>query len=347
MDTSDELQRCIAILKQGGLLVAPTDTVYGLVCDATNPIAVQKLIQVKNRPAGKPISVFADGFEMIEELVDTKNHKTTLKSLLPGPFTVILPSTHIVSPLLESENNTLGVRFTTSDWIQKLVHLFGKPLTATSANISGRPPHYEASGFIEELPQEKKNLIDHIVDFGKLPHNKPSTVVDLSGGTIQLLRTGEISPLSEESFITHTPEETKKCAQFLIDKHLKKSSEKPLVYILDGEMGVGKTVFAQGLGDYLGTDHIISPTYVVYYEYPVKKNNLTQFIHADLYNIQEAEEFKSLGLTEYLKKGVMLCIEWGERVGPVFDHIKAKAQVVFLELAYLDEHNRKITVKEL
>lgn len=347
MDKKEELQRCVSILEEGGLIVTPSDTVYGLVCDATNNEAVEKLIKVKNRPPGKPISVFSDGFNMMDGLVEMRAHKKLLEKLLPGPFTVILPSKHAVSSLLESERMTLGVRFTSFPWIQELVHVYKKPLTATSANISGRHPHYEPKGFINELSAAKKQLIDHIVDFGKLPHNKPSTIIDLTGSSLKLLRKGEIIPLSEATFTSTSFQETKKIAQFLIEKYVGKLSKKPLVFILEGEMGVGKTVFAQGLGEYLRAEQVVSPTYVIYYEYPVNKNNMTMFLHADLYNIEESEEFSHLGIENYLKEGTVICIEWGDRVGSLFEKIKDKSKVIVVEMDYKNEKERTISVKEI
>ncbi len=347
MGKNDGLQRCIKILREGGLIVAPSDTVYGLVCDATNEAAVRKLIAVKNRPFGKPISVFTDGFAMIESLVDVSSHKKTLKTLLPGPFTVILPSKQKVCSLLESERKTLGIRYPSYKWIQDLVHLYGKPLTATSANISGRPPHYDGAGFMNELPEAKKKLIDYVIDAGKLPRNKPSTIVDLTGSTVELLRKGDVVPVSEQSFISHSSQETKKIAEYLGEKHQKKGKGKPVVFILEGEMGVGKTVFAQGMGIYLGIDNVISPTYVIYYEYPVKKDFITMFLHADLYNIEENEEFSHLGLEGYLNEHTLFCIEWGNRIGPLFETFKKNAHVVMIEMNYKNEEERVITVREL
>lgn len=347
MVKSEEIQRCINILRDGGLIVAPSDTVYGLVCDATNEQAVKKLIAVKNRPIGKPISVFVDGFSMMENLVEVTQHKNLLERLLPGPFTTILPSKRNVCPLLESEKKTLGVRYTSFPWIQELVHKYGKPLTATSANVSGRPPHYEPEGFISELPQARKHLIDHCVDFGKLPRNKPSTIIDLSGSSLHLIRKGEIMLINEEQFTTKTTHETKKTAEYLMQKYEKTMDNKPLVFIIDGEMGAGKTVFAQGMGAYLGTEPIISPTYVIYYEYKTKKKNIKTFLHADLYNIEEKDEFLHLGLEEYLKPNIVLCIEWGNRVGPLFEKIKANSTLIYIKLAYVNETDRTITVQEL
>lgn len=342
-----ELQRCIKILANGGLIVAPTDTVYGLVCDAKNEKAVRKLIAVKNRPVGKPISVFVDGFEMIRAIVDTGVHEALLSSLLPGPFTVILPSRHMVSPLLESERKTLGVRLPAYSWIQKLVHAYGSPLTATSANISGRPVHYDSAGFMRELSLEKKEHIDYVVDGGKLPRNKPSTIVDLIGESVTLLRKGDLLPTSQHTFTTNDVQETKKVAFFLAEKYITHSDKKPVVFLLEGDMGVGKTVFAQGLGEYLGSEPIISPSYVIYYEYPVNKKGVSTFLHADLFNIEETEEFSHLGIEGYFNSGTVLCIEWGNKIGPLFEVMRKKAKVVVVDMKYLNEHVRTISVNKL
>lgn len=344
---NDELRRCIKIFERGGLIVAPSDTVYGLVCDATNEAAVKKLIAVKNRPWGKPISVFVDGFGMIDSTTVIGSHKKVLESLLPGPFTVVLPSKGKVCPLLESERQTLGVRYTTFPWIQELVHRYGKPLTATSANISGRPPHYEVKGFFNDLSKEKQTFIDYAVDFGKLAHNKPSTLVDFTAGDLQLLRKGEILPTSATTFRSSSAHETKKTAGFLLEKYFRFVEKKPLVFILEGEMGVGKTVFAQGMGDILGINTIISPTYVVYYEYPTNKSPANLFLHADLYNIEEKDEFTHLGLEHYLHPGVVLCIEWGDRVGPLFKELQKKAHIVFVDIEYTSETERLLSVREI
>jgi glycosyltransferase involved in cell wall biosynthesis len=106
--------KTVEVLRSGGLVVCPSDTVYGLLVDATNEEAVKKLIAFKERPVGKAISVFLDGFEMMGKVVDTSMIKPATKSLIPGPYTFILPSLHYCSKLLESEKGTLGVR-----WIGK------------------------------------------------------------------------------------------------------------------------------------------------------------------------------------------------------------------------------------
>ncbi|MGB9707292.1 MAG: L-threonylcarbamoyladenylate synthase, partial [Microgenomates group bacterium] len=174
------INKALKILKQQGLIVFPSDTVYGLLTDATSCQAVKKLIAFKDRPAGKPISVFVDSFSMLKNIVYVnKKQEKILKSILPGPFTVILKSKKKVCPLLESEEGTLGVRLIKYDLVNELVKHFKKPLTATSANISGHPPCHSIKSFLNQIPKNKRQLIDLIIDIGQLPKNKPSTVIDL------------------------------------------------------------------------------------------------------------------------------------------------------------------------
>jgi len=347
MQLNNDLSRCVDVLRKGGLLVAPSDTVYGLVCDATNEMAVKKLIAVKNRPFGKPISVFTAELRMIDMLVHVGEHRDIINTLLPGPFTVVLPSKHKVSPLLESERGTLGVRLPRYSAITQLVQAFGGPLTATSANLSGRPPHYEASGFMHELPQEKRALIDYVVDAGKLPHNKPSSIIDLSGPQYALLRKGDVMPLSATNYRSESPDKTRKTARFITESFLKKNIKKPLVIVLMGEMGVGKTVFAKGVGDALGVENVVSPTYVIYYEYPVHHDSIQKFVHADLFTIEEPEEFAHLGLETSFAPGVVTCIEWGEKGRPLFESMKMNAQVVIISISYENATDRAISVHAL
>lgn len=333
--------KALNVLQQGGLIIFPSDTVYGLLADATNEKAVEKLIAFKNRPAGKPISVFTT-VKMIEDLVEIDNkQRETLDALFPGPFTVILKSKHQVSRLLESEKGTLGVRIPDYQPINRLMDKFGRPLTATSANISGYASHHSIESLLKQLPEKKKRLVDLIVDAGKLPRNKPSTIVDLTTPTIRIIRQGDFKFSNAETFISKSPEETKKIAQRLLKKHI---NQQPLVFILQGELGVGKTIFVKGIGEALGVKNIVSPTFVVYYEYDIKSNKL---VHVDLYNLTEDEEFEHLGLEEYLKPGNILCFEWGEKAGKILHTLKEKEKVVYIKMKYLSENEREIKVTQV
>lgn len=334
----------LKVLKKGGLVIFPSDTVYGLLVDATNEDAVKKLIEFKSRPKGKPISVFVTE-KMLTNLVKINSRqRRTLETLLPGPFTIILDSKHKVSKLLESEKGTLGVRVPDYEQIESLAERFGKPVTATSANISGKALHHSVDSLFKQLSTKKKKLIDLIVDAGKLPRNKPSTIVDLTTATIRVLRKGDIMFMDTNRYISKSPGETKKIARKLLER---KTNNKPLVFILQGELGVGKTIFVKGIGEGLGIENIISPTFVVYYEYDIKKKGVKKLIHVDLYNLTDPEEFKYLGLEKYLSPGNILCFEWGEKAEPLIDILRKKGKVIFVKMDYVNEKTRQIKISQL
>ena len=331
------INNTIEVLKSTGLVIFPSDTVYGLLVDATNKAAVEKLIAFKNRPVGKPISIFTD-IESMDQLVEiNKDQQKVFEEILPGPFTIVLPSKHKVNKLLESETGTLGVRVPMYQPIKELVNKFKKPITATSANLAGRSPHYSIGSLLNELTEKQKELIDLIVDAGQLPKNKPSTVVDLSRPNVKILRQGNEDFIKSKVFRSRTSEETKNIAEQIFTKNYKKD-EKPLIFIIKGEMGVGKTVFVKGIGEKLGINNIVSPTYVIYYEY---KN----FYHFDLYQIEDREEFGHLGIDKFLVPGNTLCFEWGEKAGEIIDLLSDKGNIVYIEMKYISESEREIIVK--
>ena len=340
------MEEILTVLKKGGLVVFPSDTVYGLLCDATNEKAIKKLIEFKNRPPGKPISVFVADFQMMNKYVEiNKKQFSLLKQLLPGPFTVVLKSRHRVSKLLESEKGTLGVRIPQYQLINRLINEFGKPVTATSANLSGRPVHYQISTLLSELPKLKKALINLIIDKGRLPRNKPSTVVDLTTPQIKIVRQGDIVFKDSKTYISKSTIQTKQLGKYIINKYLNQINDKPLVIIIEGDLGVGKTVFIKGIGEALGIYDIISPTYVVYYEYQIgtiHELSLQYFYHFDLYQIQEKEEFKYLRIEKLLKPKNILCFEWGEKAGEIINMLKKRATIVYIKMKYINEKEREI-----
>lgn len=344
------INQTLTILKNSGLVIFPSDTVYGALVDATNEISVRKLIKFKTRPPGKAISVFVYDIKMVQEIVEVnKDQLKIVEKILPGPFTVVLRSKHKTSELLESEKGTLGIRIPMNRFIGKLVRRYGRPITATSANLSGYPPHYSIASLLNRLPETKKKLIDLIVDVGKLPRNKPSTVVDLTQPQIKILRQGEVifgdQSASRRTYLSKTPGQTKKIAQFLVNKLLLKSELKPLIIIIEGELGVGKTVFIKGIGELLGITEIISPSFVIYYEYSINHPRLKKLIHLDLYNIEEKEEFKYLGIKSYLKPKNLLCFEWGEKAGEILDQLKDKGEIVYVKMKYVNDEKREIEIK--
>lgn len=334
------LDYALKALKAGGIVVCPSDTVYGLLVDASNENAVKKLISFKERPVGKAISIFVDGFEMLERVVDARALTESARSLLPGPYTLVLPSRGVVSKLLESEKKTLGVRYignksaisnmqstnnfkntnsnvhtlgseleasqsnyvipakagiSPADFVTTLVSMFGKPVTATSANLAGKSSCYSIQALLRQLSSRKLAQLDLIIDAGELPHRDPSTVIDLTSPTPQVLRGTSMG----QTIVTHSPEETMDVAQRFISTLIESRSSQlaaissPFVIYLHGDLGAGKTHFVKGIARHFGFDRITSPTYLGMQEY---KNEKVHLYHVDLYNFESSEDIESLGL---------------------------------------------------
>jgi L-threonylcarbamoyladenylate synthase len=129
------VNEAVNTLKDGGLVVYPTETVYGIGVDATNPEAVRNLTEYKNRPFGKPYSIAVTDQKMAEEYVELNSTgKNLYQEFLPGPLTVISKGKHKVAPGVESEEGTLGIRIPDYKLVFDIITKFGKPITSTSAN---------------------------------------------------------------------------------------------------------------------------------------------------------------------------------------------------------------------
>ncbi|MBN2094980.1 MAG: threonylcarbamoyl-AMP synthase [Candidatus Aenigmarchaeota archaeon] len=172
----DDTERAIGVLKLGGVIAYPTDTVYGLGANIFDENAIRRVFEVKRRPLGKPISVMVSGIEMLERVAYlSPENRSIAKELLPGPVTLILPATEFVSTLLTGGTGTIGVRWIESDTVNKIILGAGFPITATSANLAG--------GSDAKTPEELAVEPDFVLT-GNCGLGQPSTVVDLVGKRI-------------------------------------------------------------------------------------------------------------------------------------------------------------------
>lgn len=330
----------------GGLVVLPSDTVYGLCVDARSKSAVEKLISFKRRPTGKPISVFVGNVARANKYVAlNKSQSDLLAQLAPGPYTFVLPSKGALRSELESEQGNLGIRIPNNTFINDLVESLDFPITATSANLAGSPPHYSVESLLESLSDKKKQEIDLIIDAGKLPYNKPSTVLDLSQETVSVLRAGDAQVA--ETYTASSVTQTATIGKDILTQLKKKPHDKPAIIILQGELGAGKTTLIKAIGEELGINNIVSPTYVVCYEYPTTDEHFNLFHHCDFYNIKEGDELNFLGIDQMLKPNTLVAIEWGEKSGPIFDMLREKAHVVIISMSYINQDSRKIDINYL
>ncbi len=335
------------ILLSGGLVVAPTDTSYGILVDATNQGAVSKLFQLKDRDSGKAISVFVSGFPMMEDFVDTSGLQPSAKQLIPGAYTFILPSKGLVCKLLEAEDSTLGIRYVKSDMITNLVKEFGRPLTATSANVSGKSSAYSVPSFINQLSKSRQALVDAVIDGGELPRNPPSTVVRLTGHNPEVLRSSTRNFLHHKEFESKSLKDTENIANDVYQLMGKALGLKSVVILLDGELGSGKTTWTKFFAKNFGIGKITSPTFNYELEYELDGSipDLKLFRHFDLYNITCAEDLASLKLNRLIADKSVNVIEWPAQIeNSMLDELTNNTFLVRINLEYVSESSRKIVV---
>lgn len=327
------------VIKNGGLVLFPSDTVYILAVDPTNHSAVQKLLAFKNRWVGKAISIAVCDIDMAKKYVKLPPDTEKLYArLLPGPFTVVSDGLHKTAKGIEAENGTLGIRIPNSEFILKLVKYLDIPITATSANLSGRTPNYSVKSLTNSLSQKKLAMLDLIVDAEKLPKNLPSTVIDATESELKILRRGDLITSSSTSLISTSETETGKIAKFLYQKIIDKKLSGPIVLALSGDLGCGKTVFSQSLGKILGVkSRITSPTFVIY-------NDYGRFLHFDLYRLNTNSDFTEIKFREQFKDNVVACIEWPENMGQEnLSWLKSHTNYFAINFEYVSQTERQIS----
>jgi len=180
------LQQAIKILKDGGIIVYPTETSYGLGGDWTRASVHRRIMAIKGRPVGKQLSVIVSSLSSAERYVRFNRVARALaRKFWPGPLSLVLP--------LKKSKNTLSLRVSPHPFASRLVRSLGRPLIATSANISGSETLYHAEAVFKEF-QDRHARPDLIIDAGNLPRRRPSTVARVhEDGFIEVLRQGPIS----------------------------------------------------------------------------------------------------------------------------------------------------------
>lgn len=174
-DIEDQIRSAIDVIKSGGTIVYPTETVYGLGADAFSEEAVRKVYKLKQRGLSQPISLAVSSFEMLQTVAyaDSKTLEI-LTELLPGPVTVLLKKRDIVPRVLTAGSDVIGVRFPDNKIAVSIIEETG-PITSTSANISGQNPPAR----VEEVEIDA----DFIINGGRCKYSMPSTVVAMTSVT--------------------------------------------------------------------------------------------------------------------------------------------------------------------
>ena len=162
-----------AVIDAGGLVVYPTDTLYGLGCSALDGKAVARIYEIKKREGKKPLSILVSDFGMLREYCDTTpEQEKILHELLPGPYTFILK---LKKRLPVSETLSVGVRLPEHMFMRQVAKELGVPIVSTSANLSGEPDAAELTGVDKEIA----DAADLVLDGGRCKYAQGSTVIDL------------------------------------------------------------------------------------------------------------------------------------------------------------------------
>jgi len=185
----ENLKKIITAFSKGQVLIFPTDTVYGLLCDAYNEKAVGRIFKIKKRKISKPLTVFVKDIAAAKRLAYiNKDQEKFLKKNWPGAITVILKTKkpYKLSPLVYKDD-TIGLRVPDYKLLNLILEKFNKPIAQTSANISGRSAVTKMKDVLEQFGNNDIQS-DLIINAGDLPKNKPSKVIDFTKNKMKILR---------------------------------------------------------------------------------------------------------------------------------------------------------------
>lgn len=184
----EELIKTVEVLKAGGTILYPTDTIWGIGCDATNSRAVQKVYKIKHRQFAKSMIILLDQEEKLTKYV--KKVPETAWDLMKNidtPLTIIYPHAKNLAKNVIARDKTIAIRIVRNEFCRKLISLFNKPIVSTSANISDEAIPLT----FNDISPEIKNNVDHIVDLYKnnIQQVKPSTIIKINeDGEFRVIR---------------------------------------------------------------------------------------------------------------------------------------------------------------
>lgn len=182
-----EIKNCIEVLSQGGLILYPTDTVWGIGCDATNELAVNKVYSLKKRPDTKALVCLVANDFMLEKYVEkVPDLAYDIMDLATKPTTIVYDRPRGIARNLIATDNTLAIRVASDQFCQYLIKKFNKPLVSTSANLAGQPTPKN----FKEIGKEIFKGVDYVVNSHRnTENNAPSSIIKLGNdGTVKIIR---------------------------------------------------------------------------------------------------------------------------------------------------------------
>ncbi|QHS56946.1 threonylcarbamoyl-AMP synthase [Mucilaginibacter sp. 14171R-50] len=185
------IEQAVDVLRKGGIIIYPTDTVYGLGCDITNQKAIERICKIRNiKPEKANFSFICYDLSHISDYIKPIDNATfrVLKKALPGPFTFIFNASHAVPKLLSSNKKTVGIRVPDNNIAREIVKALGNPILSTS--IHDEDDIIEYSTDPELIHEKYEDMVDLVID-GGYGDNIPSTVIDCTSGEFEVIREGK------------------------------------------------------------------------------------------------------------------------------------------------------------
>ena len=186
------------LLNDGGIVVIPTDTVYGIVCDALNIKAVDKVYKLKQRDYSKPMVILVSSIDMLKKytLSINKLEEELINRYLPGMMTIILNKNELIPSIVSSGMNTVGIRIPDDKYLIDIITKLNRPIVATSCNISNN----DVITDINLLDSSIKNNVDYVYD-GGIVNSQSSTIVRIKDNKVEILRKGKLASDIEYNYL--------------------------------------------------------------------------------------------------------------------------------------------------
>lgn len=190
------LEKAITALRNEGVVLHPTETCYGLAADIFSPVAVEKVYSLKDMSLSKPVSIMVSSLNEAQKYGEFSEKALRLaEKYWPGPLTIIVPRKGLLPSHINREMATVGIRYPNHDVTQQLLSEFGGPLVTTSANRTGESQAYDVETFLLGRDVDGSGgeaVPDAIIDLGHIPEIEPSTIVEVIGDDVRVIRQGPI-----------------------------------------------------------------------------------------------------------------------------------------------------------
>ncbi len=196
----DVVLKAVSALRNGGVVLHPTETCYGLAADIRSEKAIERVYSLKDMPESKPVSIMVSSLDEARKYGDFSEKALQLaEKYWPGPLTIIVPRKELLPAHINRGVTTVGIRYPDHEITQQILTGFGGPLITTSANRTSEPQAYDVETFLLGRDADGihgEAVPDAIIDMGQIPEIEPSTIVEVMGDEVKMIRKGPIA-LSE------------------------------------------------------------------------------------------------------------------------------------------------------